>query len=308
MTSDRADHASTDHASTDASVDAPADASADASAADHVEARLGRLYAELPPGERAVVRVLLDDYPYAALGSLRALADRAGVSPPTASRLVGRLGFTGFTEFQEAVRTTGREQDRSRLHEFVTLRPDTHRAAEDLRAGLEGTLATATDPLLAATAARLAEARTVRALGGPLSELAAEYLIRQLSGLRAGAHRVPETAPARARTLLDLGASDVVVAYDFRRYSADTARFARAARARGARLILITDAWESPLAEGAEVLIRLPREAAGPIAPLTHEIAVTELILVATAAHLSPAGRLAELDALTHELLPPPGS
>ncbi|NUP83125.1 MAG: SIS domain-containing protein, partial [Nonomuraea sp.] len=99
-----------------------------------------------------------------------------------------------------------------------------------------------------------------------------------------------------------LGASAAVVAYDFRRYSPGTARFAEAACARGARLALITDAWESPLAARAEVLIRLPREAAGPIAPLAHQIAVTELLLVAAAARLEPAGRLADLDALTQAL------
>jgi DNA-binding MurR/RpiR family transcriptional regulator len=267
--------------------------------------RLGEVYPELPPGERAVVRVLLDDYPFAALGSLRTLADRAGVSPPTASRLVSRLGFGSFAGFQGAVRATAREQNHSRLREFITQQPDTHRAAEDLRTGMEGTLAAVTEPLLARTAARLAEADGVWALGGPLSELAAEYLIRQLTGLRPGTHRVPESPPARARTLLDMGPSDVVVAYDFRRYSANTARYVHAARSRGARLILVTDAWESPLADQAEVLIRLPREAAGPIAPLTHEIAITELILVATAARLAPAARLADLDALTHELTPP---
>ncbi|MFE3452527.1 MurR/RpiR family transcriptional regulator [Nonomuraea sp. NPDC059194] len=270
-----------------------------------LETRLSAIYSELPSGERAVVRVLLDDYPFAALGSLRALAERAGVSPPTASRLVSRLGFDGFADFQAAVRATAREQDRSRLREFVTQHSDTDRAAENLKAGLESALTSATGPLLAAAATRLAEAKEVWALGGPLSELAAEYLIRQLAGLRPGAHRVPDSPHARARTLLDMSPSDVVVAYDFRRYSADTARYVHAARSRGARLVLVTDAWESPLADQADVLIRLPREAAGPIAPLTHEIAVTELLLVAIAAQLAPATRLAELDALTHDLLPP---
>ncbi|GAA3607353.1 transcriptional repressor QapR [Nonomuraea rosea] len=301
-------------------------------------ARLGAVYPELPPGERAIVRVLLDDYPFAALGSLRALAERAGVSPPTASRLFDRLGYGGFADFQAAVRDGAR--DRSRLHEFVTRTPGPgtrtlgtgtpdastpvvaapgaergaakaggegavsalERAAEDLRAGLEGTLAALSEPLLDAAATVLAEARSVWALGGPLSELAAEYLIRQLASLRPGAHRVPDSAAARARTVLELGGSDVVVAYDFRRYSPAAARFAAAARARGARLVLVTDAWESPLAAQAEVLIRLPREAAGPIAPLAHEIAVTELLLVATAARLAPAQRLADLDALTQTL------
>ncbi|MGP4099658.1 MurR/RpiR family transcriptional regulator [Nonomuraea sp. KM90] len=357
---------------------------------DPIAARLGAAYPDLPPGERAVVRVLLDDYPFAALGSLRSLAERAGVSPPTASRLFDRLGYGGFAAFQTAVRDGAR--DRSRLLEFVTRSTpapattppgnvpgaevstaptsdgplderdspggrDTGlgesagngsasdgdaardgsasgggpsggalgdgtpahpvagsgatgasvvsvlwQAAEELRAGLDGTLAAIPESLCHKVAELLAGARAVWALGGPLSELAAEYLIRQLASLRPAAHRVPGSAPARARTVLDLGASDVVVAYDFRRYSSDTARFVHAARARGARLVLVTDAWGSPLAAEAEVLIRLPREAAGPIAPLANEIAVTELLLVATAARLDPVRRLADLDALTQTL------
>ncbi|MFI7705331.1 MurR/RpiR family transcriptional regulator [Nonomuraea sp. NPDC049480] len=276
---------------------------------DPVASRLSAAYSELPPGERAIVRVLLDDYPFAALGSLRALAERAGVSPPTATRLFDRLGYAGFAGFQAAVRDGAR--DRSRLHEYVARSPgDPHetgssplrRAADDLRSGLDGTLAAVSEPLLTAAAALLAEAGAVWALGGPLSELAAEYLIRQLAGLRPRAHRVPGQPQARARTVLDLGPGDVIVAYDFRRYSSATARFVHAARERGARLVLVTDAWESPLAGQAEVLVRLPREAAGPIAPLAHEIAVTELLLVATAARLAPAQRLADLDALTQSL------
>ncbi|MEV0617413.1 MurR/RpiR family transcriptional regulator [Nonomuraea sp. NPDC050404] len=269
---------------------------------DPIVARLSAAYPELPPAERAVVRVLLDDHPFAALSSLRALAERAGVSPPTASRLFDRLGYGGFADFQAAVRDGAR--DRSRLQEFVA--GDAHselgRAADDLRAGLDGTLAAVPEPLCHQVAALLAGAGTVWALGGPLSELAAEYLIRQLASLRPGAHRVPDSVQERARTVLDLGESDVIVAYDFRRYSPGTARFVRAARARGARLVLVTDAWQSPLAAEAEVLVGLPREAAGPIAPLAHEIAVTELLLVATAARLAPAGRLAELDELTQSL------
>ncbi|MFC4012067.1 MurR/RpiR family transcriptional regulator [Nonomuraea purpurea] len=287
---------------------------------DPVVTRLSSVYPELPPGERAVVRVLLDDYPFAGLGSLRSLAERAGVSPPTASRLFDRLGYDGFAAFQAAVRDGAR--DRSRLHEFVTRSPGTdlpagddpvarrpedgssavRQAAGELRAGLEGTLAAVPEPLIETVAALLAAARSVWALGGPLSELAAEYLVRQLAALRPAARRVPDTASARAGTLLDLGPPDLVVAYDFRRYCPGTARFARAARVRGARLVLVTDAWMSPLAAEAEALIRLPHEAAGPIAPLAHEIAVTELLLVATAARLAPAGRLADLDALTQTL------
>ncbi|MBG6134085.1 MurR/RpiR family transcriptional regulator [Longispora fulva] len=267
-----------------------------------VQAHLAEVYATLPHGEQAVARVLLDDHPFAALGSLRTLAERAGVSAPTASRLVARLGFASFADFQATVRAAARDHDRSRLHEFVTRLPDAHSAAEDLRAGLNGTLAAMTEQLLSASATLLAEAGHVWGVGGPLSGLAAEYLVRQLSALRPGVRAVPDPTSERVRVLLDLGPTDLIVAYDFRRYSPSTAVFVRTARTRRARLLLITDAWESPLAEEAELLIRLPRDAAGPVAPLTHEVAVTELLLVATAARLSASTRLATLDSIAQTL------
>ncbi|NUO60330.1 MAG: MurR/RpiR family transcriptional regulator [Hamadaea sp.] len=263
-----------------------------------VAARLGELYADLPPGERAIARVLLDDYPYAALGSLRTLADRAGVSPPTASRLVGRLGYAGFAEFQEAVRTGAR----SRLRAFVAEPSDVESAAGQLRSALDECLSAVTGAQLTAAATRIVQAGSVWALGGRLSELAAEYLVRQLASLRPGVRHLPGSIPERARVLLDVTGADLLVAYDFRRYSEQTARFVTAARDRGARLLLITDAWESPLAEYADVLIRLPREAAGPIDPMMLSIAVTELLLVAVAGQLDPEQRLASLEELTQSL------
>ncbi|QEV21032.1 MurR/RpiR family transcriptional regulator [Streptomyces alboniger] len=266
--------------------------------------RLSEMYPELPRGEQAIVRVLLGDYPFAALGSLRSLADRAEVSPPTASRLIARLGWSSFAQFQSSVRAQSREHDRSRLREFVSTSPAApHQAAEELLAGLSGTVEAATEPLLDRIGALLAGAGGVWGIGGPLSELAADYLVRQLSGLRPRVRQVPHEAAARARVLVDIGPQDLIVAYDFRRYSQSAARFVRAARARGARLVLVTDAWGSPMAPDSDVLLRLPSEAAGPIAPLTHIVAVTELILVATVPHLTgSANRLEELDGLTMEL------
>src|SRR4051794_36289326 len=102
-----------------------------------LEAQLSGVYAELTPGERAIARVILDDFPYAALGSLRALAQRAGVSPPTVSRLVARLGFGTHAEFQQAIQ----DNDRSRLRTFVSEPADLAEAARTLRAGLDGCLA-----------------------------------------------------------------------------------------------------------------------------------------------------------------------
>src|ERR1700752_828757 len=60
--------------------------------------------ASLSPAERKLARVLLASYPIAGLESVARFAERAGVSPPTVTRFITKLGFRGYPEFQEALR------------------------------------------------------------------------------------------------------------------------------------------------------------------------------------------------------------
>ncbi|TIM93313.1 MAG: MurR/RpiR family transcriptional regulator, partial [Mesorhizobium sp.] len=50
--------------------------------------------------EEKIVRLLLTDYPTSGLGTASSLARRAGVSDPTVVRLVVKLGYEGFPDFQ----------------------------------------------------------------------------------------------------------------------------------------------------------------------------------------------------------------
>jgi DNA-binding MurR/RpiR family transcriptional regulator len=58
----------------------------------------------LSPAERRLARVLLASYPIAGLESVARFAERAGVSPPTVTRFITKLGFRGYPEFQEVIR------------------------------------------------------------------------------------------------------------------------------------------------------------------------------------------------------------
>jgi len=66
--------------------------------------------ASLSPAERKLARVLLASYPIAGLESVARFAGRAGVSPPTVTRFIGKLGFRGYPQFQEVLR--GEVQER----------------------------------------------------------------------------------------------------------------------------------------------------------------------------------------------------
>ena len=54
--------------------------------------------------ERKPARYLLANYPLAGLETVARFARRAGVSGPSVLRLIGKLGFSGYGEFQRTLR------------------------------------------------------------------------------------------------------------------------------------------------------------------------------------------------------------
>ena len=62
-------------------------------------------YSAFSPTERKVARVLLQQYPLSGLETVAQLAQKAAVSGPTVLRLVAKLGFDGYSAFQQALRT-----------------------------------------------------------------------------------------------------------------------------------------------------------------------------------------------------------
>jgi DNA-binding MurR/RpiR family transcriptional regulator len=131
----------------------------------------------------------------------------------------------------------------------------------------------------------------VSAIGGWFSHLAAAYLVALLREIRPDVHLVPQVPSERAAALADLGKRDVVAVFDYRRYERDTDEFARAARAAGARIVLFTDPFLSPVADIADTL--LPAQVAGmsPFVSLAPAIAVVETLMIAAAEELGDAAR-----------------
>src|SRR5260370_26458086 len=70
--------------------------------------RIGELVrqrqADLSHAERKLAGVLLASHAIAGLESVARFAERAGVSAPTVTRFITKLGFRGYPEFQEQLR------------------------------------------------------------------------------------------------------------------------------------------------------------------------------------------------------------
>ncbi len=239
------------------------------------------------PSEERIVQVLLSDFPTAGLGTASALARRAGVSDPTVIRLVAKLGFSGYADFQARLLA----EIESQLHSpLLMMEAKRARAVEtgsetgvagaclaSIAEAMTRTVGT-TPPTTFERAARLvAGARgQVLVLGGRFSRHVAGMLVDYLIQLRANVRNVGRLSAASFDDLVDVDRRDVVVVFDYRRYQRDVMAFAGQAAERGARIVLFTDPWMSPVAEHADVTIVSPVEVASPYDTLAPAVAQIE--------------------------------
>ncbi|MDB2407383.1 MurR/RpiR family transcriptional regulator [Jannaschia sp.] len=234
----------------------------------------------LTRAERQLAQSILDSYPASGLGTLAALAEQADVSVPTVSRTVQKLGYASYPEFQAALREEMMAMSRAPAARFAarTL-PEAHLLAgmaeavtDNLRRTLEQIDPAAFDAACALVADR---SRRVSVVGGRVTHTIAEYLFQHLQIVRPGVSQIRATSNSWPHSLLDVTEGDVFVLFDTRRYETNTMRLAEMARAEGARLILVTDQWRSPLHGLAEITL-----AARTAVPSPWDSACAPLLLV----------------------------
>jgi DNA-binding MurR/RpiR family transcriptional regulator len=272
--------------------------------AERIRARLS----ELPGAERRVARYVLSADPLQMLEPVATLASDAHASSPTVLRLLERLGFEGYADFQRAVKA----ELSARLSSPVELYPSEPAEvglAERMLEGLGRSVHAARAQLAGgefSEAVRLLadERRRVLILGGRFSGTLAGYLLAHLQLLRPGVAGVPAAPADRAATLLDVDRRHVVVAFDYRRYQHDTIAFGVGAKRGRASLVLFTDHHHSPLAGYADVVLATAVTAASPFDVLTPAVALVETLIACLVDRLGedPRRRIARYDRLHAEM------
>ena len=239
----------------------------------------------LSPAERRLARVLLASYPIAGLESVARFAERAGVSPPTVTRFITKLGFRGYPEFQEVLRHEVQARLSSPLARY---RDEPNRdsaithALEVSSHNLKTTLELLSDRDVKEAVELLADVRRrVMVLGGRVSATLARYLAGQLHLLRPGVGLVDAERTAPAQQLIDMRKTDVLVVFDYRRYQPDTIESARVAAGRGCDVILFTDPWLSPASAFARQVLVTSVETVAPFDSLVGAMAVVEALIAA---------------------------
>jgi DNA-binding MurR/RpiR family transcriptional regulator len=218
---------------------------------------------ELTPAERRVARTLLARYPAAGLESTAALAAAAGTSKPTVLRLLARLGFGRYPDFQERLRAeVTRSMNASPLSRALARRSAPSddsvflRAVEE-RARLVTRLQDTVPPGEIKRAVSLLAGRPKHVVisGGYFSRLIARMLAMQLDQLIPRVDYADEPLGADIGKYLRAGRDSVAVVFDLRRHELAANEVVSMAKARGASVILITDDSLSPSAEQADIVL-----------------------------------------------------
>jgi DNA-binding MurR/RpiR family transcriptional regulator len=258
---------------------------------EQIRQRLG----DMTPSERRIARALLSGPPTIGLESSARLAKRVGVSGPTVSRFANRVGFANYAAFQRALHDdiAARVMSPVEVYRRHVEAPDDALGSagtalgEAVRSSLHGLSLVDFDQ---ATAYLSDTRRQVMVVGGWFSHLLGGYLAAMLREFRPRVRDVPPVPSERASAIADLGKRDVVVIFDFRRYERDTVEFAQVVHRAGARIVLFTDPWLSPISDIAQAV--LPAEVVGPspFESLTPTLAVVEVLLTAVADALGERG------------------
>ncbi len=225
-----------------------------------VAEQIHRCLDRLTPTERKPARLLLGNYPVVGLEPLATFAGRAGVSHPSVLRFIRKLGYDGYAEFQADLRSELEARLKSPLAKREPLVPApaedqdslTHYAevvcdnirqsvASLPRADFEGALDLLENP-----------GNTIYLLGGRFTDPVALYTYMHLRVLRPRVQHVSGPPVSWSEYVLDMDRHAVLLVFDIRRYQEDVIRFAHEAADRGARIILVTDNWLSPIAGHAE--------------------------------------------------------
>src|SRR3569832_77288 len=236
--------------------------------------KLAATLPELPPHLRRAGRHILAHLLVVALLSLRTLAAKAKVNPPTMLRLVRRIGFDSYEAFRAVFQRAiagGRFESKA-----VSLQEMRGRTGH---AGVIGGIA----------------AGALHFMGVNLQYLS-RAVLPNLRVPRANFNSLSEA-------MVGVGKGDVVLVTSVAPYALQTVKATELAKARGARVVALTDSRGSPLVAHSEIVLIAGTDSPQFYPSMVGSAAVLETLVALVIAKGDPAtlARIAEIDRLRHE-------
>ena len=237
---------------------------------DELRKLIGRERERLTPRMRAAALYAIEHPNDIALNPVATVAALAQIAPAAFIRMAKALGYDGYSELQRlfreplqrSVQPTYRERIRHYGGEKALENPDD--PAEVLRAfsqanivSLEHLQADAATLPLSQAIRLIQKARIVHVLGLRRSYAVASYLAYALNRVGQPAVQITGLGGAIAEQASMANAQDLLIAISFPPYAADTLQVCEQLRQRGVKRLAITNAFLSPVAQDADLVLEI---------------------------------------------------
>jgi DNA-binding MurR/RpiR family transcriptional regulator len=254
-----------------------------------VEERLAATAQTLTTAERRIADVVLADPASIGFGTVAQLAAAADAGAATVLRLCVKLGYDGFVDLQNSVRTdlAGRLRPAVERIRDAGADPDSmrsrHRAVAV--ANVASTLDAVDAAALESTATLLADVeRVVLVMSGAALLGVAGQFAADLGQLREGVETLGGNDVEVLRRLAVASPTAALVVIDLRRYDRWLLDALDVARGRGMPIVAVTDSVISPLAVEATAVFVVTVDSVGPFENHTGTLALLDLVVAEVAA------------------------
>lgn len=267
-------------------------------------------FEELTRTERQLANILLENYPVSCLGSITALAENANVSTPTVLRMVKKIGFKGFPDFQAVVHSELEDRISSpitKYNRWSSTASDGHilnTFADAVMDNMRQSLMQLDPSMFDAVVDILADQdRSLHIVGGRISHSLADYFFTHMQVARRNVIRVASNSNTWPHYVMNMQKDDVLLVFDVRRYEHSIINLTQMARNRGVKVILFTDQWGSPAAKNAQYVFNLRIEVPSPWDSSVVQLFVLEALIAAVQAQTweRTRDRMSELEQLFDE-------
>ena len=231
----------------------------------------------LSRGRQELIRPVLENPSEYVLLTTRGLAQKLGVDPATASRVVLRMGFSRYRDFQRYLhelsvsQVTSLDSMRSSKAKGSRLSAHVRETIENNQRNLQRLRNTLDYERVAALAKRMYEAKRIYVFGGDLASNLVGYLQYNLFLLGMSVLAGTSTGET-AHLCRSAGDKDLLIAISYRRGLRQTVEGMKIAKANGAYCVGITDTLVSPIARFAHecfiTSVESPSVTASYVAPM----------------------------------------
>lgn len=238
-------------------------------------------------GQNRIARYITENADKAAFMTAARLGQKANVSESTVVRFALELGYEGYPEMRRALQEMIRNRLTSvqRMEVAKTVIGDRDTLAAILNSDMDNILRTQNEldrSHFHAAVDALLEARHIYILGTRTSAALSMFMGFYFNLLFDNVRVLYEnTAGEIFEQILRIGPGDVFVGISYPRYSKRTVEAVRFAKERGAKVLAMTDAETSPIAEGADFCLLARSDMVSFVDSLVAPLSLINALIVA---------------------------